>query len=126
MPEFVPLLGFRSGHRQTILGHFARKWLPKPPGELRRVPLPDGDVLHTYETTPDGWEPGRPVVLIVHGLGGSHESGSVLRLTWECLRQHWRVLRINLRGCGGSMADTKKPYHAGCSADILAVVRAAE
>jgi predicted alpha/beta-fold hydrolase len=125
MSDFIPLFGFRSGHRQTILGHFARKWLPRPVGALRRVALADGDVLHTYDTVPDAWKPNAPVVLIVHGLGGSHVSGSVIRLTWECLHQHWRVLRINLRGCGGSMPDTRKPYHAGCSADILAVVRAA-
>lgn len=125
MSDFLPLRGFRSGHRQTILGHFARLWLPRPAGERRLVPLPDGDALHAHDTAAEGWEPGQPVVLIVHGLGGSHESGSVLRLAWECLRNRLRVLRVNLRGCGGSMAAAKRPYHAGCSADILEVLRLA-
>jgi uncharacterized protein len=125
MTDFVPLLGFRSGHRQTILGHFARKWLAKPPGERRRVLLPDGDALHVYDTIPDGWEPGHPVVIIVHGLTGSHESGTVLRLAWECLRQRLRVLRVNLRGCGGSMPDSRRPYHAGGATDIREVLRQA-
>jgi len=123
MSDFLPLIGFRSGHRQTILGHFARLWQPKPDGTLRRVPLPDGDALHVYDTLPTDWELGGPVVVLVHGLGGSHMSGSVLRLAWEGLRHGVRVLRVNLRGCGGSMADAKRPYHAGCSADILEVLR---
>jgi predicted alpha/beta-fold hydrolase len=118
MPGFIPHPLFRSGHHQTIVGYLLRNWQRDPGGILRKVPLSDGDALHVYDTVPPLWQPGGPVAVIVHGLGGSHLSGSVLRLTWELLPRQVRILRVNLRGCGTSMADCRHPYHAGCSADI--------
>ncbi len=102
-----------------------RKWQKEPAGDRRIVRLPDGDALHTYDSAPREWRDQQPVALIVHGLGGSHRSGSVLRLTWELLQKQIRVVRINLRGCGDSMADSRLPYHAGCSADIREVLQLA-
>lgn len=121
--EFKPLPLFRSGHQQTILGYFMRRWQRAMPGELHRLPLPDGDTLHLYDASPPGWLEAGPVVMIVHGLGGSHTSGSVLRLAWECYRQGMRVVRVNMRGCGEGLAEAKKPYHAGCSDDIRLAVQ---
>lgn len=122
--EFKPLPLFRSGHRQTILGYLLRKWQRSMPAELHHIPLPDGDVLEIHDATPTTWQDGCPIVLIVHGLGGCHHSGSVLRLAWECHRRSWRVVRVNMRGSGGSIPGNKKPYHAGCSDDILQVLKA--
>lgn len=120
--EFKPLPLFRSGHRQTILGYLLRKWQKAMPARMHQVPLTDGDVLEIHDAIPSDWKEGQPLVLIVHGLGGCHTSGSVLRLAWECYRQRWRVVRINMRGSGGSMPANRKPYHAGCSDDIHAVL----
>ncbi|MFT3880826.1 MAG: alpha/beta fold hydrolase [Gemmatales bacterium] len=120
--DFKPLFLFRSGHRQTILGYFLRKWQKAMPAQLRRLPLPDGDTMHLYDASPPGWKEAGPVVMIVHGLGGCHTSGSVLRLAWECYRQGMRVVRVNMRGSGEGLAEAKKPYHAGCSDDIRLVV----
>jgi hypothetical protein len=36
-----------------------------------------------------------------------------------------RVFRWDMRGCGAGMAWARHPYHAGCSADLAAVVDAA-
>jgi predicted alpha/beta-fold hydrolase len=119
---FTPLPLLRSGHAQTVVGYYVRKWQRNMPGTLHRIPLPDGDSLHVYETLPSGWKPGQPLVLIIHGLGGSHTSGSVLRLGWEAMKAGMGVVRINLRGSGDSLADNKKPYHAGCSPDIQQVL----
>lgn len=120
--DFKPLPLFRSGHRQTILGYLLRKWQRPLPAQLHRLPLSDGDLLEIHDTIPNNWKEGSPVILIVHGLGGCHTSGSVLRLAWECYRQNWRIIRINMRGSGGSMPGNKKPYHAGCSDDIRQVL----
>lgn len=122
--SFRPLPLFRSGHRQTILGYLLRKWQRAMPAQLRKVALPDGDVLHVYDAIPSGWQETGPVAMIVHGLGGSHTSGSVLQLAWECYRHQMRVFRVNMRGSGESLAENRKPYHAGCSEDIRHVVQA--
>lgn len=121
---FRPLPLFRSGHRQTILGYLLRKWQRGMPAELRKVPLPDGDVLHVYDAVPPEWKQHGPVVIIVHGLGGCHSSGSVLRLAWECYRHQMRVIRVNMRGSGESLPENRMPYHAGCSQDIRVVLDA--
>jgi len=122
--SFSPLPLFRTGHQQTLLGYALRKMQTRLPATLHRLPLPDGDVLHFYDSRPRAWKPGEPIALIVHGLGGSHDSGSVLQLAKVCLKQGMRVVRINMRGSGESLPENKTPYHAGCSQDIEAVVKA--
>lgn len=121
---FKPLPLFGTGHRQTILGHLLRKWQRDMPAQFRRIALVDGGQLHAYDTIPPGWTEAEPLLLIVHGLGGSHLSGSVLRLAWEAHRQGIRVVRLNLRGSGESLPENKLPYHAGCSGDIRQTVEA--
>src|SRR4051794_31285671 len=98
--DFKPLPLFRTGHRQTILGYLLRKWQKAMPAKLHRVAMPDGDTLHLYDASPVGWKETGPVVMIVHGLGGCHTSGSVLQLAWKCYRQGMRVVRVNMRGSG--------------------------
>ncbi|HMO37403.1 MAG TPA: alpha/beta fold hydrolase [Gemmatales bacterium] len=120
---FKPLWPFRSGHQQTVLGYYLRKCQTRLHGHLYRVPLADGDTLHIYDTPPANWQPANPIALIVHGLGGSHDSGSVLQLARVCLKSGLRVIRINLRGSGESLPENRKPYHAGCSQDILEVLK---
>jgi predicted alpha/beta-fold hydrolase len=121
--SFTPLPFFRSGHRQTLLGYALRKMQRPLAATLQRVTLPDGDVLHLYDSIPQRWKPSDAIALIVHGLGGCHNSGSVLQLSKVCLKQGMRIVRINLRGSGESLAENKKPYHAGCSTDIVEVVK---
>lgn len=120
---FTPLPLFRSGHQQTLLGYALRKMQTRIPAKLHRLPLADGDVLHFYDSHPSSWKPGAPIALIVHGLGGCHDSGSVLQLAKVCQKQGMRTVRINMRGSGKSLPENRKPYHAGCSADIEAVVK---
>lgn len=119
---FTPLPVFRSGHHQTIVGYLLRRWQRALQASRHRLVLSDGDCLHLYDSIPEGWQAGQPVVMIVHGLGGSHTSGSVLRLAWELFRHQFRIVRINLRGSGESLPEARKPYHAGCSADIVQVL----
>lgn len=121
---FQPLPLFGTGHRQTILGHLMRKWQRDLPAVLRRIPLEDGSQLHAYDSIPTGWQATQPAVIIIHGLGGCHTSGSVLGLGWKAYRQGWRVIRLNLRGSGASLPDNKLPYHAGCSVDIAQTLQA--
>ena len=126
MTDFVPLLGFRTGHRQTILGHFARKWLAKPPGDRRRVPLPDGDappdVHHALFPTPATRAASRPDCpwpgrLARIGLGPEAHLGvppPPLRVAPHQSPRLWR-----------QHARLSPALHAGNSADILDVLRQA-
>jgi predicted alpha/beta-fold hydrolase len=118
----LPLLG--NPHVQTVLGNL----LPGPrmhfASRLRAVPLEDGDHLAVHDTLPPRWRPDDPVTILVHGLGGSHRSGYMVRLANALAGRGTRVVRIDLRGAGAGAGWSRRLYHAGCSADLRAVVRA--
>jgi predicted alpha/beta-fold hydrolase len=86
----------------------------------RRVPLPDGDQLLVYDSVPREWAAGDWIAMLVHGLGGSHHSGSVRRTTAALLGEGFRVVRVNLRGAGPSLPLARKLYHGGTSFDVRA------
>lgn len=116
----LPLLG--NTHVQTVLGAF---W-PTPvwTGPLRehRIVLPDGDQVVIHDSRPGGWHEGAPIVVLVHGLGGSHQSGYMHRMAMRLLPLGVRVIRMDLRGCGRGFALARRTYNAGSSSDVRAVV----
>jgi len=118
----LPLLG--NAHVQTILATF----LPGDPlvaaARLRLVCLPDNDRLVLHDSRPRGWRDGDALVVLVHGLTGSHRSGYMQRLAANFLRHGVRAVRLDLRGAGKGAALARKSYHAGCSADVRAVLEA--
>jgi predicted alpha/beta-fold hydrolase len=120
--DFRPLPLLRNPHIQTLLGHL---W-PSPrwshPVRRQVVRLADGDALTLYDTPPRDWQPGGPIALLVHGLTGSHASGQVLRIARMLLPQGWRVVRMDLRGAGPSVALARQSYHGGRSDDIRTAV----
>jgi hypothetical protein len=120
--EFRPLPLLGNPHLQTIIGNL----LPGPelpcPTSLQRVPVSDGDCLLIHDSTPARWRPGLPIAVLVHGLGGSHRSAMVLRMAERLLRAEMRVVRVDLRSAGKGVPLARRPYHAGCSGDVRAVL----
>lgn len=120
---FRPCPGLGSAHVQTVAAAVLT-WSWEPPSHTAWVTLPDGDVLALEVSTPSGWQPHHPTVVLVHGLCGSHRSPYMQRLTWRLSRLGLRTVRMNLRGCGSGIGLARQPYHSGRSADVLAVVEA--
>src|SRR3569623_736413 len=126
-PPFRPHPLVRGGHLQTIVGTY---WRAKTSlaSKLHRVPLTDGDAVALHEdrlaagggASSQGTD-GRAAAVLVHGLGGSHTSGYMQRLSAKLLARGVRVFRMELRGCGAGMAWARNPLHAGRSEDIRAV-----
>lgn len=128
-PVFRPHPLVRGGHWQTIVGNY----LPAgqlPEATVHEVPLPDGDRLALHE---DPAPPARPaaapsprqsedVVVLVHGLAGSHSSAYMLRCSAKLRQRGIAVLRLDLRGCGAGLKLARLPLHAGRSDDAAAVV----
>jgi uncharacterized protein len=122
--DFKPLPFLGNPHVQTVLGNL---W----PGNLRALPtrawqvaLLDGDRLVVHDSTPAGWRNGLRLALLVHGLGGCHSSGYMVRIAWQLFRRGWRVLRLDLRGAGAGAAWARRTYNAACSEDVRAVALA--
>jgi predicted alpha/beta-fold hydrolase len=118
----LPLLG--NAHVQTLLGNILAGPEVGFPSREHHVELADGDQLVLHDTVPERWRPGDRIALLVHGLGGSHQSGYMKRMTRRLAPRGIRVVRMDLRGCGRGMALARRPYHGGCSADVREAVEA--
>lgn len=121
-PAFRPHPLAPGGHLQTILGCYF--FLPPVSYSATKhlVTLPDGDQLAVHDDCPPKWQPGDPVTLLVHGLGGTHLSGYMQRGAKNLSAQGVRVFRMDLRGCGAGIGLAKQICHAGRSADVGAVL----
>jgi predicted alpha/beta-fold hydrolase len=116
------LLG--NAHVQTVLGHLLGGGTLDLPARARQVLLPDGDRLVLHDSTPPGWRPGDRIVVLVHGLCGSHRSPGVQRLASVLLPHGLRVVRLDLRGAGRGAGLSRRTYNAGCSGDVRAALEA--
>jgi predicted alpha/beta-fold hydrolase len=126
MPErdrnniFRPLPFLANTHIQTLAG-FWLKGKPYPyPSEVRFVTMPDGDQLALHDSKPPKWQPGDPIVLLIHGLGGDHQSRYVQRTAVLLYERGLRAVRMDLRGSGASFGRTRSFYHAGRTGDLRA------
>ena len=120
--DFSPFFLFKSPLGQTLMG-----WLLNIPIKLKSstkfIELPDDDKLAMEVTTPIDWSPEDQTVIMVHGLGGSHNSVSLIRMAKKLEEKNIRSIRLNLRGCGSGKGLSKITYHCGGSDDVLEALR---
>jgi predicted alpha/beta-fold hydrolase len=118
IPEFQPLPLLGNPHLQTLLAHIFKGPVLTVATQNHRIELADGDQLVLHDTVSPRWHPGQPIAILIHGLGGTHRSGCVQRQARLLLKRGWRVVRLDLRGCGHGFPLARRPYHAGCSDDL--------
>ena len=114
-----------GGHRQTLLGYWRRRGLRwTVPAQDLVVPV-DGEVKILARAS---WQPGRaeerPAVVLVHGLGGWDGAPYAVAMGLHAWSRGWHVVRMNMRGSGGSVALCPYLYNAGLDSDLLAVLEA--
>ena len=71
------------------------------------------------------WQPERQTrltMIIVHGLEGSSKSQYVIGTGNRAWAQGWNVVRMNIRGCGGTEHLSSTLYHSGLSQDVEKLV----
>lgn len=122
--RFQPHPLFWGGHLQTVLATFLRtamhgRW----PTTQHRVELSDGDRLVLHDDAAEGWTPGDPVALLIHGLCGSAESSYMRRISAKLVARSVRTFRLDLRGCGAGLGLSRLPYHGGQSDDLQATAK---
>jgi predicted alpha/beta-fold hydrolase len=81
-----------------------------------------GDILVGMLDRPAEPVSGRPLIILVHGLTGCENSPYMLNGARHLLRCGYRVLRLNLRGCGASRPYCREHYHVGRTADFRRVL----
>ena len=81
-----------------------------------------GDILVGMLDRPAEPVSGRPLIILVHGLTGCENSPYMLNGARHLLGCGYRVLRLNLRGCGASRPYCREHYHVGRTADFRRVL----
>ena len=119
--DFVPRRFLRGGHAQTIAGNFMRRpnGLPDPEERLCVIEPGVRILCHCH------WQPERQerlTLMIVHGLEGSSQSRYVIGTGSRAWKRGWNVVRMNIRGCGGTERLSSTLYHSGLSQDVEKLV----
>ncbi|MEZ5184506.1 MAG: alpha/beta fold hydrolase [Candidatus Nanopelagicales bacterium] len=121
MDPFVARRGWGNPHLQTVRSRIRPARVRLPASEMVLVDLPDdtGDRLavHLHEGLPD-----RPLVLLIHGLGGTVDSDYIRFTARGLLAEGFPVARLDLRGAGVSGEYSSANYHAGRTEDVRAVI----
>ncbi|MFZ2406702.1 MAG: hydrolase, partial [Methylobacter sp.] len=60
----------------------------------------------------------QPLIILIHGLTGSSQSGYIKGLQNVLFKQGFRSAAINFRGCSGQSNNRARSYHSGETEDI--------
>jgi uncharacterized protein len=123
MKPFEPHRWLRNGHAQTVVGAFVKRTFLLPAGEQRLFRV---DAETQLQATCHWQKEKRrdlPVVVILHGLEGSCDSGYVMGIADKAWARGFHSVRLNQRNCGGTERLTPTLYNSGLSGDYLAVLR---
>ena len=121
-PPFVPHRLLAGFHRQTIAASLLRI-AREPQSVIREVRVNENNSLRTRCTwhEPDRVEQGRPVMVLLHGMGGSAGSPYMRGTASKAFDAGFDVVRINQRGADGTAALADRPYNAALVGDVAAV-----
>ena len=127
IPDFAPRGVWRNPHVQTLSA--AMPW-GAPPADVRLahavdalIPLPKTDdalLARAWWHVPPITQ--APLVLVMHGVGGTSESRYVQRAAAHCYRAGFHVVRLNARGYGLGVAHARRVAHGALFRDLRAAV----
>jgi predicted alpha/beta-fold hydrolase len=113
-PRWLP-----GGHLQTI---YPATCMVKPRVAYRRERwyAPDGDFIDIDFV--DG-DPGRPFIVLFHGLEGSSDSHYARALMSHIAALGWSGAVPHFRGCSGEMNHAPRFYHSGDAQEVDWILR---
>lgn len=115
--NFQPAWWLANAHAQTVWPTLLRRKINiavRP----ERLELPDGDFLDlVWIGKGDG-----PIVIVLHGLGGSIHSPYAMGMLQTIAEQGWRGVFIHFRGCSGEPNRLPRSYHSGETGDLQYVI----
>jgi uncharacterized protein len=120
-PPFMMRAPWWGADLQTLRNFVMRPRPALETPEQLMLPMRDGSgdrLVGWLHQPPPGAAPGRPLVILLHGLGGCDESVYMLNTAAHLGALGFPVLRLNLRGAGRSRPFCRFQYHAGRSEDL--------
>jgi predicted alpha/beta-fold hydrolase len=123
-PAFKPSWLARGGHVQTLLGFYARRKIEWTlPTEDFVVESEPGIRILSRASWQQGDLRASPALILLHGMGGWDLSSYLLSMGLYAHTAGYHVIRMNMRGSGGSFEICPRLYHAGLEVDLVAVAR---
>ena len=113
-PPYVPAWWIPGPHLQTLWGKLVRRVIDAPARPVRWE-TPDGDFLDIWRVDA---EPGRPRLVLLHGLEGGPRSHYARGMLAEAHRRGWGADLLIFRSCGGEINRTARFYHSGETTDL--------
>jgi len=115
--DFTPAAWLPGPHLPTLWAGLCRP-LAAVPLRFERIELPDGDFLDL------AWTPltAGPLVLILHGLEGSHASSYARAMLAALDAAGYRGVLMHFRGCSGEPNRLDRSYHSGDTGDCAYLV----
>ena len=118
--SFQPAVGLRDGHAQTLYPALFRK-LPDLEMEIETFELSDGDFVDCYwYQKPQRGEEHKPIVILFHGLEGSHKSQYIRGMMLKLSSEGYSSVLMHFRGCSGRENRLARCYHSGETEDARA------
>ena len=110
---FKPAWWLKNPHLQTLYPALFRK-NTAPALRRERLVTSDNDFVDI------DWcgEGNNPLVILLHGLTSSSQSVYIKGLQAVLLRQNFRSVALNFRGCSGESNHSARCYHSGDTQDI--------
>lgn len=112
--SFKPAWWLRNQHLQTMWSRVSRRKL-KVALQNQRYELPDGDFLDTVWA---GEGKHNPIVIILHGLGGSLRSPYATGMINSIVEKGWRAVFMYFRGASDEPNRLMRSYHSGDTGDL--------
>jgi uncharacterized protein len=116
---YSPAWWLPGPHARTIWGRFFRR-TPPIATRVERWNTEDDDFVDLIRLDAP---PGRPHLVILHGLEGTARSHYARGLFLEAVRRGWAADLLLFRGCGGELNLAPRFYHSGETGDVDAVAR---
>jgi predicted alpha/beta-fold hydrolase len=104
----------KNPHLQTLYPALFRK-VVTPILHRERLMTPDNDFLD-IDWCGEGNE--KPLVILLHGLTGSSQSVYIKGFQHLLLKQNFRSVALNFRGCSGESNNLARCYHSGETEDL--------
>lgn len=113
---FKPAWWLTNPHAQTMFPTLTRR-IQSPIVREERLELPDGDFID-LAWAEQGLSPDAPLVIFLHGLGGSVQSTYVAGQMQAYHRHGWRTVVMHFRGASREPNRLPRAYHSGDTADL--------
>ena len=86
---------------------------------VERLETPDDDFLELHHLDAPK---GSPVLLLLHGLEGSHRSHYIQGILHDANARGWHAAVLIFRSCSGELNRARRSYHSGETTDLAFVL----